>query len=176
MNSEENPYRMNMPKSGGGVRIHAPQRAPQTMTSKKLVERMKNIRHKILILSGKGGVGKSFVTSSLAMALALRNKKVGVADADFHGPSIPRMLGVVDRFLGAVLNEKGEQVIIPVENSLGIKIVSIDFMLADKTMPVSWRGAIKLKALQQFLEDVEWGFLDYLLIDAPPGTGDDALN
>ncbi|MEZ0289943.1 MAG: Mrp/NBP35 family ATP-binding protein [Sulfolobales archaeon] len=175
MSSSESPYRMDVPKSGG-VRVHTPQRRPTTAVSEKLAERMSKIRHKIVILSGKGGVGKSFVTSSLAMALALSGKKVGVADADFHGPSIPRMLGVIDEVLGAVINEKNEYVIIPAENSLGIKVVSIEFLLSDKTMPVAWRGAIKLKALQQFLEDVEWGSLDYLLIDSPPGTGDDALN
>lgn len=157
------------------MRIHQPRRPPTTV-SEKLVKRMSQIRHKIAVLSGKGGVGKSFVTSSLAMALALRGKRVGVVDVDFHGPSIPRMLGVEDEVLGAVVDEKGEPVIVPVENSLGIKVVSIEFMLSDRTLPVAWRGAIKLKALQQFLEDVDWGVLDYLLFDAPPGTGDDALN
>jgi len=167
---------MSTPKSGGGVRIQQPQRSIGPTMSKKLEERMSKIRYKIAVLSGKGGVGKSFITSSLAMALALRNKRVGVADLDFHGPSIPRMLGVEDEVLGAVVDEKGETIIIPVENALGIKIVSIEFMLSDRTLPVAWRGAIKMKALQQFLEDVDWGPLDYLLFDAPPGTGDDALN
>ncbi len=172
---EENPFRMETPKKGG-VSIRQPPKRPGVEISKKLTERMSKIRHKIVILSGKGGVGKSFVTASLAMALSLRGKRVGVADVDFHGPSIPRMLGVEEEYLGAVINDKGETSIIPVENSLGIKIVSIEFLLSDRTSPVAWRGAIKLKALQQFLEDVEWGELDYLLLDSPPGTGDDALN
>lgn len=172
--SEENPYRIETPKRGG-VTIRQPPR-PTHQVSPKLLERMSKIRNKIVVLSGKGGVGKSFVTASLAMALSIKGKRVGVADVDFHGPSIPRMLGVEEEYLGAVMNEKGETSIIPVENELGVKIVSIEFLLSDRTTPVAWRGAIKLKALQQFLEDVEWGELDYLLLDSPPGTGDDALN
>jgi ATP-binding protein involved in chromosome partitioning len=120
----------------------------------------------ICVGSGKGGVGKSTMTANLAAALALEGKKVAVVDCDVYGYSIPRMLGVNQR---PRANER--QKIMPVEAPGGIKVMSIGFFLEDNAAVV-WRGAMLHKSIQQFLEDVEWGELDYLLLDLPPGTGD----
>lgn len=137
----------------------------------KVQERLKNIKFKIAVMSGKGGVGKSFISSNLAMALAATSRKVGILDADFHGPSVPKMLGVRGQFL-----TQGDNGINPVIGPFGIKVVSIDFLLPKDDTPVVWRGAIKHSAIRQFLSEVDWGNLDYLIIDMPPGTGDEALS
>ncbi len=176
---ESNPFRIQpqQPRSGGGVRTRGgPPVPPPPGPSPKIIKNMEKIKYKLAVLSGKGGVGKSFITASLAMALAVRGRKIGVLDMDYHGPSMPRMLGVKQELLTAVLDANNAARIIPAEGVFGIKVVSVDLILSDKTTPVVWRGAIKVKVTQQFLEDVEWGELDYLLIDMPPGTGDDALN
>ncbi len=138
---------------------------------KLIKEKMGKVKYKIIVLSGKGGVGKSFVTASLAFALAARNRRVGILDADVHGPSIPRMVGVTGKRLYA--SPTGS--IIPVEAPLGIKVVSIEFMLPSQDTPVIWRGPMKTAALRELLANVEWGELDYLLVDLPPGTGDEQL-
>lgn len=124
-----------------------------------------NVKYPIVIGSGKGGVGKSTVSVNLAIALSKLGYKVGLLDADLYGPSIPLMLGA-DSTPEVTENEKLK----PVE-AYGIKVMSLGFMLEDDT-PVIWRGPLLIKALQQFLEDVEWGELDFLLTDLPPGTGD----
>ncbi len=134
-------------------------------------KRLSNIRYKIAILSGKGGVGKSFITASLAFALALKGRRVGILDADIHGPSIPKMAGVQGKNLSATT----EGAIIPVEAPLGVKIVSIALMLPTEDTPIIWRGPIKTSAIRELLAYTEWGSLDYLLIDLPPGTGDEQL-
>ncbi len=121
------------------------------------------------IHSGKGGVGKSFVTSMLATTLAKKGYKVGILDADITGPSIPTAFGVKDQLRG------NEQVMYPAQTKLGIKIVSINLLLEDPTQPVAWRGPILGNAIKQFYSDVLWGELDYLFVDMPPGTGDVAL-
>jgi ATP-binding protein involved in chromosome partitioning len=173
-----NPYRMGGVSGKGGVRIQ--QRggplAPPPQPGIKVSENLKSVRNILAVLSGKGGVGKSFVTASLAVALSKFGRRVGVLDMDFHGPSMPIMLGVKQELLAVVEKTPGTPRIEPAEGYGGVKVVSIDLMLSDKTTPVVWRGAIKVRVLQQLLEDVEWGDLDYLLIDMPPGTGDDALN
>lgn len=120
----------------------------------------------ICVGSGKGGVGKSTMTANLAAALALEGHKVAVVDCDVYGYSIPRMLGVQER---PQVNDK--QKILPVEAAGGLKVMSIGFFI-EENAAVVWRGAMLHKAIQQFLEDVEWGELDYLLLDLPPGTGD----
>jgi ATP-binding protein involved in chromosome partitioning len=124
------------------------------------------VRNVICVGSGKGGVGKSTMTANLAAALALEGHKVAVVDCDVYGYSIPRMLGVNER---PKVNEK--QKILPVDAPGGLKVMSIGFFIEDNAAVV-WRGAMLHKAIQQFLEDVEWGELDYLLLDLPPGTGD----
>ena len=138
---------------------------------RKIGEHMSKIEHKIAILSGKGGVGKSFVTASLASALATKGRSVAVLDADIHGPSIPKLLGVHGRNIFA-----GPEGLIPVETGYGVKVVSLDFMLPSENTPVVWRGPLKTNAIGELLAEVNWGNLDYLLIDLPPGTGDEALS
>ncbi len=128
-----------------------------------------SVKFPILVGSGKGGVGKSTVSVNLAIALAKSGYKVGLLDADFYGPSIAMMFGIKEE---PEVNEKEK--LIPIEKH-GVKVMSLGFLLEDDT-PVIWRGPILMKALTQFLEDVEWGDLDFLLIDLPPGTGDIQLS
>jgi ATP-binding protein involved in chromosome partitioning len=137
---------------------------------KQLRERLVRVRHKIAVMSGKGGVGKSLVTINLAAALAAEGKKVGVLDADIHGPTVPKMLG-----LKGARFEAGENGIIPPMSLSGIKVASMDFLLPSQDSPVIWRGPLKMSVIRQLLSEVDWGDLDYLLVDLPPGTGDEAL-
>jgi len=137
---------------------------------KVIEEKMKLVKHRLVIMSGKGGVGKSFIASNLAVALASLNLKVGLMDVDFHGPSTPRMLGLKGRRL-TVTTEGIE----PATGPLGVKVMSLDFLLPSSDTPVVWRGPLKTTAIMQFISDVNWGELDFLIIDMPPGTGDEAL-
>jgi ATP-binding protein involved in chromosome partitioning len=131
--------------------------------------RIPGVTHTIAVASGKGGVGKSTVSVNLAVALAETGAKVGLLDADIYGPSIPLMMGV-HRPPQATEDNR----IVPLE-AHGVKLMSFGFLLPDHTMPVVWRGPMVAKALGQFLHDVNWGNLDYLLVDLPPGTGDAQL-
>lgn len=135
-----------------------------------LDERLRHIRRRILVLSGKGGVGKSTVAANLAISLVLAGKRVGLLDVDIHGPSIPRMLRLGDADV-RVLNGA----IVPVEKA-GLKVMSIGFLLRGRHDAVIWRGPMKMSVIRQFLQDVEWGDLDYLVVDSPPGTGDEPLS
>jgi ATP-binding protein involved in chromosome partitioning len=139
----------------------------------RLRARMSKVKHKIAVISGKGGVGKSTVTVNLAIAFAMHGhaNKVGILDADIHGPSVPKMLGLTGQRLQA-----GPPGIFPASGPLGIKVVSMDFLLPDENAPVIWRGPLKMTAIRQFLSDIVWGELDLLLIDLPPGTGDEPLS
>ena len=139
----------------------------------KVRERMNKVRHKIAVISGKGGVGKSTVTVNLAMAFAMHGhvNRVGILDADIHGPSVPKMLGIAGQRL-----QVGPPGAFPASGPLGIKVVSMDFLLPDENSPVIWRGPLKMSAIRQFLSDIVWGDLDILLIDLPPGTGDEPLS
>ncbi len=132
---------------------------------------LEKIKYKIAILSGKGGVGKSFVTASLAFALAYLGKQVGVLDADIYGPSIPKMMGVA----GQPVMGTPDGRIIPVVAPLGVKVLSIGVMLPSEDTPVIWRGPMSTSAIREMLAYADWGELDYLLIDLPPGTGDEQL-
>jgi ATP-binding protein involved in chromosome partitioning len=134
-------------------------------------ERMKKIKNKLLVLSGKGGVGKTTVAVNLAWALSKRNMKVGILDVDIHGPNVPKMLGLE----GTHLISSGEG-IEPASVGNNLKVVSMAFLLDSSDVPVIWRGPLKMTAIRQFLSDVNWGELDYLIIDAPPGTGDEPLS
>lgn len=125
-----------------------------------------NIKHVIGVVSGKGGVGKSFVTGSLANRMAAKGYKVGIMDADITGPSIPKMYGVTG---AAQADDNG---IYPMETKSGIKIMSINLLLPTEDTPVIWRGPILANMVKQFWTDVVWGDLDYLFVDMPPGTGD----
>jgi len=126
------------------------------------------VTHVILVMSGKGGVGKSTVASNLALALSRAGQRVGLLDADIYGPSIPTMFGIT----GQPLSEDGK--IQPLER-FGVKLMSIGFLLEDPKSAIVWRGPMLHGALMQFLKDVNWGKLDFLLLDLPPGTGDVAL-
>ncbi|MCQ2449125.1 MAG: Mrp/NBP35 family ATP-binding protein [Clostridia bacterium] len=125
-----------------------------------------NIKHVVAVVSGKGGVGKSMVTSLLAVELARQGKKVGILDADITGPSIPKSFGVTAR---ATQNNLG---IFPATTQSGIKIISVNMMLPQADMPIIWRGPVIAGAVKQFWQEVVWEDLDYLLVDCPPGTGD----
>ncbi len=133
--------------------------------------RMDKIKHKIAVISGKGGVGKSTVTVNLAAAFALHGNRVGILDADIHGPSVPRLLGLTGQKL-----KVGPPGAFPVTGPLGMKVVSIDFFLSEEKLPTIWRGPLKMTAIRQFLSEVVWGELDFLFIDLPPGTGDEPLS
>jgi ATP-binding protein involved in chromosome partitioning len=142
------------------------------LEQEKLKGNMPLIRHKIAIISGKGGVGKSTVTVNLAMAFAMRGyiDQIGILDADIHGPCVPKMLGVHgQRIMGSPIG------MFPVTAPYGIKVISMDFLLSNDDDPVIWRGPIKMKVIQQFLSDIIWGKLEFLFIDLPPGTGDEPL-
>lgn len=125
-----------------------------------------NIRHVIGVVSGKGGVGKSFVTASLAVQMAKAGYRVGILDADITGPSIPKMFGVHGQVTG---NDKG---MFPMEADNGIRMISINLLMEDEEAPVIWRGPIIAGVVKQFWNETQWGDLDYLFVDMPPGTGD----
>ncbi len=128
-------------------------------------------KHVILVLSGKGGVGKSTVSVNLAYALSNHGYQTGLLDLDLHGPSIAKMLGIEDLHLQAMGNR-----IMPIAVTGSLKVVSIALLLNETDSPVVWRGPMKAAATKQFLGEVEWGNLDFLVVDLPPGTGDEALN
>jgi len=136
----------------------------------RLQAKLCRIRQKILVLSGKGGVGKSTVAVNLAVAFTLAGWKTGLLDVDIHGPSVPTMLGLE----GVTVQEAGGE-LLPVETA-GLKVLSLGFFLKNQDDAVIWRGPLKMKAIQQFLQDVAWGDLDVLVIDSPPGTGDEPLS
>jgi ATP-binding protein involved in chromosome partitioning len=129
-----------------------------------------DVKHVIMVLSGKGGVGKSTVSVNLAYSLANQGKMVGLLDLDIHGPNVPKMLGIEDQrpaFVGNTME--------PVHVTGNLAVMSVAFLLPDTSSPVIWRGPMKMQVIQQFLAVVNWGPLDYLVVDLPPGTGDEAL-
>jgi len=131
---------------------------------------MKRARYVLMVLSGKGGVGKTTVAVNLASALA-HGHRVGLLDADLHGPNVPKMLGLE----GAILRVQNNK-ILPAVTPDNLLVVSLEFALPSADAPVIWRGPLKMKAIQQFVEDVDWGELDLLVVDLPPGTGDEPLS
>jgi len=137
----------------------------------RLQEKLFHIRHKIMVMSGKGGVGKSTVAVNLAAGLALSDHRVGILDADLHGPDVPRMLGIEGRHLtgrGSIVD--------PVEVFRGFKAVSMALLAQDPDKAIIWRGPLKHSAIKAFLGNVNWGDLDFLVVDLPPGTGDEPLS
>ena len=134
-------------------------------------QRVKQIKHQILIFSGKGGVGKSTVAVNLAVSLARSGKSVGLLDIDIHGPSIPKILNLEGEAIQAAGNA-----ILPIEVVENLKVMSIGFLLRGRDDAVIWRGPMKYQMIKQFLKDVDWGNLDFLIIDSPPGTGDEPLS
>ncbi|MCD6379468.1 Mrp/NBP35 family ATP-binding protein [bacterium] len=137
----------------------------------KVKERMSTIKHKVMVLSGKGGVGKSTVAVNLAVSLASAGEKVGLLDIDIHGPSVPKLLGVEGTQL-----QGSEGAIEPLKIGNNLSVMSIAFLLRQSDDAVIWRGPLKYKMIKQFLSDVHWGELDYLIVDSPPGTGDEPLS
>jgi Mrp family chromosome partitioning ATPase/predicted Fe-Mo cluster-binding NifX family protein len=135
-----------------------------------LQSRLCRIKHKVIVLSGKGGVGKSTVAVNIAVALMLSGRRVGLLDVDIHGPSVPTMLGLE----GTVL-QGSEDALLPVDME-GLKVMSIGFLLRSPDDAVIWRGPMKMSVIKQFLRDVAWGDLDFLIVDSPPGTGDEPLS
>ena len=140
--------------------------AEEFSARQKLQSRLCRIGHKVAVLSGKGGVGKSTVAVNLAVALMLAGKRVGLLDVDIHGPSIPTMLGLEGETIRGHVDD-----LLPVDRD-GLKVMSLGFLLKNPDDAVIWRGLMKIGVIKQFLTDVAWGDLDYLIIDSPPGTGD----
>ena len=138
---------------------------------KRLKDNLAKIQNKLIVMSGKGGVGKTTVAVNLAYGLANKNKKVGILDVDIHGPNIAKMLGIEGQKLTG--SELGIE---PIEVLPNLKAVSLSFLLKNKDQPVIWRGPLKMITIKQFLADVNWGQLDYLIVDSPPGTGDEPLS
>ena len=143
----------------------------QFLARQEIKKNLCKIKNKILVMSGKGGVGKSSVAVNLAMKLALEGKTTGLLDIDLHGPSIPTMFGMKDGKINVNENNK----LLPVTFG-ALKIMSVGFFLQDSDDAIIWRGPIKHGMIQQFFKDVSWGTLDYLVIDSPPGTGDELLS
>ena len=151
---------------GMGIMDKPPEPSPDEKAKRSLTR----IKNKIMIMSGKGGVGKSSVSVNLAIALAEKGFKVGLMDVDIHGPDIPRMLG-----LGGMMSANAEKKLDPMRYSDNLKAVSIESLMSDKDDAIIWRGPMKHGVIRQFIGEVEWGELDYLIIDSPPGTGDEPL-
>ena len=137
----------------------------------KIKKQLGKIEYKIMVMSGKGGVGKSTVSINLAIGLSLQNFYVGLLDVDLHGPNVPKMLGV-ER---GELQKRPDGTVGPVYYSPNLKFMSVEPLLPEKDSAVMWRGPLKMSAIRQFIYDIEWGDLDYLIIDAPPGTGDEQM-
>lgn len=144
--------------------------APKAEKENTLLESLKKIKHKFIVMSGKGGVGKTSTCVNIALALSMKKYKVGIVDVDLHGPDVPRMLG-----LKQPIDITHDNKIKPLVFSEYLKAVSIESMMPDRDHSIIWRGPVKYSAIQQFIGDVAWGELDFLLIDAPPGTGDEPL-
>jgi Mrp family chromosome partitioning ATPase len=143
---------------------------PEPSPDEKAKHALTRIKNKIMIMSGKGGVGKSSVSVNLAIALAEKGFCVGLMDVDIHGPDIPRMLG-----LSGMMSANAQQKMDPMHYADNLKVVSIESLMPEKDDAIIWRGPMKHGVIRQFIGDVDWGALDYLIIDAPPGTGDEPL-
>ncbi|MEW6088186.1 MAG: Mrp/NBP35 family ATP-binding protein [bacterium] len=136
----------------------------------RLKANLAKIKNKFIVISGKGGVGKTTVSVNLAYGLAIEGYKVGVLDTDIHGPNVPKMMGIEKKRL--IASESGIE---PIKVLSNLKVISIALTTDDQDEPVIWRGPVKMGVINQFLSDVNWGELDYLIIDSPPGTGDEPL-
>jgi Mrp family chromosome partitioning ATPase len=147
------------------------QKAQLELQQKEIKDRLSFIKNKFLVMSGKGGVGKSSVAAYLAVALAKRGYSVGLMDVDLHGPSIPRLLGL----RGSIRPGGQEGKMLPVQYLPNMEVISIETLMGDKDAATIWRGPLKGGVIRQFIADIEWGDLDYLIIDSPPGTGDEPL-
>ncbi len=158
---------MKKKPDGIGISDKPPGPSPDELAQQSLAR----IKHKIMVMSGKGGVGKSSVSVNLAIALAEKGFTVGLMDVDVHGPDIPRMLGLMGMLEGDAQKKK----IVPLRYSENLVAVSIESLMKNKDDAIIWRGPVKHGAIRQFIGEVNWGDLDFLIIDSPPGTGDEPL-
>ncbi|MBM9616555.1 Mrp/NBP35 family ATP-binding protein [Desulfobulbus rhabdoformis] len=155
---------------GGSCNSGDAQLAQQDIAINRSLGRIKN---KILVMSGKGGVGKSTVAVNLALCLAKKGHKVGLMDVDLHGPDVCRMLDLKGSLIAP---ENPDDLIPPLAYSENLKVVSLEYMMKNRDDAIIWRGPLKIQAIRQFVADMDWGELDYLIVDAPPGTGDEPLS
>lgn len=149
------------------------QQAKVAQQENAITRSLGKIKNKILVMSGKGGVGKSTVSVNLALALANRGHRVGLMDVDIHGPDVVRMLNLKGTLQPP---ESPDDLIPPLKYNDNLKVVSLEYMMKDRDEAIIWRGPLKIQAIRQFVSDMDWGELDYLVIDAPPGTGDEPLS
>jgi Mrp family chromosome partitioning ATPase len=152
------------------LRVMTPGDMERMEQDKKIKEQLSRINRKILVMSGKGGVGKSTVAAYLALLLSRKGRRVGLLDVDLHGPSIPRLLNIQGGFQIA-----GQGLVRPYSFSKNLKVASMEMVLGDRDAALIWRGPLKISAIRQFMSDIDWGDTDYLVIDSPPGTGDEPL-
>ena len=144
----------------------------RSIQDNEIKERLEQIKNKIIVMSGKGGVGKSSIAANLSVILAKRGKKVGIMDVDLHGPSIHRLLGIKGSIQPSSISGK----VIPIKVMPNLHAISIEALMGDnKDAAMIWRGPIKIGVIRQFISDIEWSDLDYLIIDSPPGTGDEPI-
>ena len=160
-----------MTKESSAFQIDENKQKQMQAEKEQIRQKLKRIKHQILVLSGKGGVGKSTVAVNLAVSLALSGKSVGLLDIDIHGPSVPKILNLETKAVQAI-----GDTILPVQMIENLKVMSIGFLLRGKDDAVIWRGPMKYQMIKQFLKDVDWGSLDFLIVDSPPGTGDEPLS
>ncbi len=144
---------------------------PSVQVDDPLNINIKNAKKRIAVMSGKGGVGKTTIAVNLALGLAKKGYKVGLLDADLTGPNVAKMLGLEGQ--KAMMTNEG---ILPIEHVHGLQVFSMSFLMENSDSPVIWRGPLKMGAIKQFMSDVLWGEMDYLIVDLPPGTGDEALS
>ncbi|TFF92605.1 ATP-binding protein [Candidatus Thorarchaeota archaeon] len=143
----------------------------KSMVPPEVAENMKDVKHKIVVLSGKGGVGKTTVATNLAMSFAMQGFKSGILDVDIYGPNVPKLLGLEGQHPMA-----GDNFIEPLTGPLEVSVMSMGFLLRESDDAVAWRGPLVARAITQFLSDVRWGELDVMVVDLPPGTGDEILS
>ena len=158
---------------GGSCGTPESQQAAAAQQELAINRSLGKIKNKILVMSGKGGVGKSTVSVNLALGLANKGYQVGLMDVDLHGPDVVRMLdlkGTVEPPASA------DALVAPLKYNGHLKVVSLEYMMRDRDEAIIWRGPLKIQAIRQFVSDMDWGELDYLIIDAPPGTGDEPLS
>jgi Mrp family chromosome partitioning ATPase len=146
----------------------------KTMQDIGLQSTLSKIKHKILVMSGKGGVGKSTVATNIAMGLAKRGYQVGLIDVDLHGPDICRMLNLKEKLFAD--KEEKPKLLPPMKYNENLKVISLEYLMENRDEAIIWRGPLKIQAIRQFIGDIDWGKLDYLVVDAPPGTGDEPLS
>jgi ATP-binding protein involved in chromosome partitioning len=158
---------------GSGGATPEAQQAAMAQQENAITRSLGKIKNKILVMSGKGGVGKSTVSVNLALGLAKKGHKVGLMDVDLHGPDVVRMLNLK----GVVKPPASpDDLVSPLKYNDNLKVVSLEYMMQDRDEAIIWRGPLKIQAIRQFVSDMDWGELDYLVIDAPPGTGDEPLS